>query len=144
MVTDKDTGDIDDSQRIIRRSTYDVDMERWLQYFSLDQFHFIKGGNLVTNPVEELQKVERFLGIRHILTKDLFYFDETKGFYCMCATPFKRNTNADKRVAVDQKCLGDSKGRTHPLIDSYVVNKLREFFRPHNERLYKMIGINFA
>jgi len=118
-------------------------MKRWLKYFSLDQFHFVSGEKLVSNPVEELQNVERFLGIRHVLTKDIFYFDETKGFYCMCANPFEQNTNPDELVAVDQKCLADSKGRTHPWIDIHVINKLREFFRPHNQRLYKMIGINF-
>jgi len=123
---------------------YDVHMERWLKHFSLNQFHFVSAENLVDNPVQELEKVETFLGLRHKLTKDIFYYNKNKGFYCMCVNPLKSVTNPDRRVRVEQTCFGRGKGRKHPSINLHVLKKLRTFFRPHNERLYKMIGINFG
>jgi len=144
MVISNKTGDIDDTYDAVMRSMYDVHMKWWLQYFSLDQFHFVSAEDLVANPVHELQRVEKFLGIRHILTKDLFYFDKTKGFYCMCVNLRKLDDSQHKGVMVEQTCLPERKGRKHPSIDPNVLNKLRNFFRPHNERLYKMIGINFG
>ena len=138
---DSSTGDVDDTYKAISRSMYDVHLTRWLQYFSIKQFHFLSAENLVANPAEELHNVEKFLGLRHKLPKDLFYFNETRGFYCMCMDQRKREANPDKEVA--GKCLSSSKGRTHPSIDPSVLKKLRDFFRPHNERLYKMTGIDF-
>jgi len=136
-------GDIADKHRVIKRSIYDVDMQRWLHYFSLDHFHFVSEEKLAADPVEELQKIEDFLGIRHKLTKDVFYFDKTKGFYCMCVNQFKLDAKPNRQVKTDRTCLGQSKGRAHPSVDPHVLNKLRKYFRPHNERLYNMIGINF-
>jgi len=144
LVIDSDTGDIDETYQAVRRSMYDVHLSRWYHYFSPDQFLFISAENLVANPVQELQKVEKFLGLRHRLTKDLFYFNESRGFYCMCVDQRRHDANPDREIAVDGKCLSSSKGRTHPPIDPYILNKLREFFRPHNERLYNMIGVNFG
>jgi len=144
MVICNETGDIDDTYSSVRRSMYDVHMEWWLKYFSPDQFHILSAENLEANPVKELRRVEKFLGLRHKLTKELFYFDKTKGFYCMCVNPRKQDARLNKRVTVEQTCLGPNKGRTHPSVDPNVLDKLRNFFRPHNERLYKMIGINFG
>jgi len=141
---DSNTGEIDDTYQAVRRSMYDFHMTRWLRYFSLEQFHFLSAENFVTSPAEELRKVEKFLGLRHKITKDLFYFNESRGFYCMCLDQRRRETNPDMRMMLDGKCLSPSKGRAHPSVDPKVLSKLREFFRPHNERLYQMIGINFG
>jgi len=141
---DSATGDIDDSYQAVQRSMYDVHLSRWLRYFSLDQFHFLSAENLVANPVEELRGIERFLGLRPVLTKDLFYFNKSRGFYCMCLDQRKLDLNPDRPAAFNGKCLSSSKGRTHPSIDPHVLNKLREFFRPHNERLYRMVGTDFG
>lgn len=56
-----------------------------------------------------------------------FYFNETKGFYCL------RNDTTDK-------CLRETKGRKHPRVDPAVVTKLRKFFIQHNQRFYDLIG----
>ncbi|VVC97093.1 unnamed protein product, partial [Leptidea sinapis] len=54
-----------------------------------------------------------------------FYFNETKGFYCL------RNDTTDK-------CLRETKGRKHPRVDPAVVTKLRKFFIQHNQRFYDL------
>ncbi|KAK2143197.1 hypothetical protein LSH36_868g00033 [Paralvinella palmiformis] len=131
LVIDPDTGQIDKNYKPIRRSIYHRHMERWLQYFDLSQFHLVSGENLVRDPVAELSKVETFLGLGHHLSRDNFYFNSTKGFYCM-------------KLQWRQKCLSNSKGREHPKISDKTMQMLRDFFRPLNDKLYDMVGINFG
>lgn len=125
------TGEVNRSYKAIRRSIYHRHMAMWLRYFPLDQFHFVSGENLVRSPMEELMKVEEFLGIDHKLSRNHFYFNKTRGFFCM-------------RVDQQEKCLASSKGRAHPEIRSSVTTKLRRFFTPHNLRFYEMVGLNFG
>ncbi|ELT90114.1 hypothetical protein CAPTEDRAFT_89077 [Capitella teleta] len=131
LAFDAMTGDVNKSYKAIRRSIYHRHMERWLEHFPLHQFHFVSAENLVQNPVEELRKVEDFLQIDHRLTQDHFYFNQTRGFYCM-------------HLQHRQKCLAPSKGRAHIPIDQDVIYKLREFFRPHNQEMYELVGMNFG
>jgi len=42
------------------------------------------------------------------------------------------------------RCLGKTKGRTHPTIDDRVLQRLREFYRPFNVKFYQMTGIDFG
>lgn len=67
------------------------------------------------------------LGIEHRIANHNFYFNETKGFYCL------RNDTADK-------CLRETKGRKHPRVDPLVVSKLRKFFAEHNQKFYELVG----
>ncbi len=78
-----------------------------------------------------LFQVETFLGIEHRISKDNFYFNESRGFYC-----FKSD--------VEERCLVESKGRPHPAINPIVLQKLRSFFRQHNHRLYRLVDRDFG
>ena len=124
-------GNINKSYKAISRSVYHRHLYHWLEVFSLDQIHIIDSDELVSNPYETVRKVETFLGLEHKIKPENFYFNKTKGFYCI-------------KTDVIQKCLTESKGRTHPEIDSYVLYKLRQFFAPHNQKLYKQINRNFG
>lgn len=66
-------------------------------------------------------------GIEHRISSHNFYFNETKGFYCL------RNDTADK-------CLRETKGRKHPHVDPLVISKLRKFFAEHNQKFYELVG----
>jgi hypothetical protein len=95
---------------------------------------------LIHDPYPELQKVERFLGLDHLIRRDQFYFNATKGFYCLTGVPsptadLVTNINDDNftssssssSASVDDhanyyphhyhhKCLAGSKGRRHPQV----------------------------
>ena len=131
LVIDPDTGQVDADYRPIERSVYHKHLSRWLEYFSLSQLHIVNGENLIRDPVAELRKVETFLGLDHRISAESFYYNKTKGFYCM-------------RLQRRQKCLSPSKGRRHPDISPTTMKVLREFFRPLNSKLYDMIGVNFG
>ena len=132
LVLDPETGDIRKGYNAVRRSIYHRHFSRWLHYFPREQVHFVVGEKLVTNPVSELEKIEQFLGIPHKLTDDYFYFNKTRGFYCV------------RHDTLGPRCLAPSKGRTHPNVNPLVVNKLQQFFRPHNQRFYDLADIDFG
>lgn len=66
-------------------------------------------------------------GIEHRVRSEHFYFNETKGFYCL------RYDNGDR-------CLRETKGRKHPHVDPVVVSRLRKFFAEYNQRFYELVG----
>ncbi|XP_070580288.1 heparan sulfate glucosamine 3-O-sulfotransferase 1-like [Ptychodera flava] len=103
---------------------------RWLEYFPRDQFYVLDGGRLKQDPYNEVRKVEKFLGLPEFVTRDHFYFDEVKRFYCM-AFPYRH-------------CLGDTKGLSHPEVDEDVMDKLYEFYRPYDNLLSEMFNQTFS
>ncbi|XP_040212600.1 flocculation protein FLO11-like [Rana temporaria] len=126
-------GLIDASWSALRIGIYALHLESWMQYFPLSQILFVSGERLITNPAEELAKVQDFLGLQRIITDKYFYFNKTKGFPCLKKP---EDTGAPR-------CLGKSKGRTHPKIDPDVIQRLRKFYKPFNAMFYQMTGQDF-
>lgn len=113
---------------------YAQHLQRWLAYFPSSQIHFVHGERLVTDPAGEMARVQDFLGLERIVTDKHFYFNQTKGFPCL-----KKLEGSSQ-----PHCLGSTKGRAHPQIKRRVIRRLREFYRPHNLRFYKMVGQDFG
>ena len=117
----------------IRRSVYANIIQFWTPLFALgSQLLIVDGDTLVLDPVTELEKVERFLGVRNYLNNKRVVFDEERGFYCRLS---------DRGVNI---CMGRSKGHQHPTISPDVKDKLRNYFRPLNKRFYSAVGIDFG
>lgn len=119
----------------IRIGLYARHLERWLKYFPLSQMHFVSGERLIEDPAAELALVQDFLGLKRVVGDKHFYFNATKGFPCLKKTESSRGA---------PRCLGTSKGRPHPYIDSDVIARLRHFYRPHNRLFYSMTGLDFG
>ncbi|XP_053468549.1 heparan sulfate glucosamine 3-O-sulfotransferase 4 [Ictalurus furcatus] len=126
-------GIIDASWSALRIGIYALHLENWLQYFPLSQMHFVSGERLITDPAGEMTKVQDFLGLKRIVTDKHFYFNKTKGFPCL-KKPEDSST---------PRCLGKSKGRTHPKIEPDVIRRLHKFYKPFNNMFYQMTGQNF-
>ena len=118
----------------IRLGLYARYLDRWLRRFPLDRFHFVSGERLVVDPAGELARLQDFLGVKRLVTDKHFYFNATKGFPCL--------KKAERGGA--PRCLGQSKGRTHPVVDDSARQQLRDFYRPYNHRFYDMTGIDFG
>ena len=131
-----DNGSIDVDYRPVTVSMYDIHMERWLKYFKMDDIHVVDGDAFIKYPLPELKMVEEFLGVKPLFTDSMFYFNKTKGFYC-----WDRRLEND---VDDDYCLGSGKGRTHPQVSTEIVQRLRSFYEPHNNRFYEMVHRNFA
>lgn len=124
-------GALNTRYKAIQRSLYDVHMHNWLCHFPLEQIHIVDGDTLIQDPLPELQKVERFLSLPPRIVSSNFYFNQTKGFYCI---------RSDGR----ERCLHESKGRPHPAVNSTVLQQLRSYFKEHNHNFYRMIKRSFS
>ncbi|KAM9837239.1 heparan sulfate (glucosamine) 3-O-sulfotransferase 3-like [Aulostomus maculatus] len=128
------SGQIDSLWSPLWIGLYAQHLERWLAWFPRSQVHLVSGERLISDPAGELGKVQDFLGLQRIVTDKHFYFNKTKGFPCL-----KKPEGSSK-----PHCLGKTKGRTHASIDPHVMQKLREFYKPHNQRFYQMAGQDFG
>ena len=114
----------------ISSGAYVIQLKNWLKYFPMKQFLFLNGENFIKNPFEEVKKVEKFLNLRPFITKEHFYYNSKKGFFCI----YK---NLEKKI---RRCMGSSKGRRHPFVSQSTVNKLYKYFYPYNFELFKMLN----
>ncbi|XP_022646517.1 uncharacterized protein LOC111244112 isoform X1 [Varroa destructor] len=126
-------GRVNTDYRPVGTSIYAVYFRRWLAYFPRRQIHVIDGDRLVREPFPEVQKVEAFLGLEARIPEEVFYFNKTKGFYCV-------RTPDD----VQDHCLNESKGRKHPKVAPAVISRLREFYAPFNREFYSLVGHDFG
>ena len=124
-------GSVNTNYDALVRSLYVNFMTNWLEYFPTSQIHVVNGEKLIKKPWHEIRKIEDFLGLKHEITRENFFFNTTKGFHCI-------------QKHDEEHCLAKSKGRSHPNISSFLVHKLRTFFRPYNYRFYDMVGQDFG
>ncbi|KFM63966.1 Heparan sulfate glucosamine 3-O-sulfotransferase 2, partial [Stegodyphus mimosarum] len=113
------TGLVDADWTGIRIGQYAKHLERWTRYFPLSRIHVVSGEMLVEDPVFELEAVQKFLGIRPFIGAQHFFFNQSKGFPCLRKSP---------RSEVP-RCLGKTKGRSHPQVAPAALQRLRDFFR---------------
>lgn len=128
------SGVVDHSWNAVRIGLYAQHLENWLQHFPLSSFLFVSGERLVSDPAGEVGRVQDFLGLKRIVSSKHFYFNQTKGFPCL-----KKPEGSSR-----PRCLGKSKGRTHPHIPTDALQKLRDFYRPYNRKFYQMSGLDFG
>ncbi|CAD5217475.1 unnamed protein product [Bursaphelenchus okinawaensis] len=123
---------INSSWGAIRIGQYHKYLQNWLEHFPMKQFMFVDGENLIRQPANEIRKVEKFLGLTPVVKSSDFVMDKIKGFPCV------RKVNSST-----PHCLGKSKGRVHPTVNSDVVKQLQMFYQPENEKFFKMINETF-
>ncbi|XP_043918522.1 heparan sulfate glucosamine 3-O-sulfotransferase 1 [Protopterus annectens] len=123
-------GKINLDYKAVNRSLYYVHMQNWLKYFNLEDIHIVDGDKLIRDPFPEVEKVERFLNLSPQIQASNFYFNKTKGFYCLWD-------------GVRERCLHESKGRTHPHVNPGVLNKLYQFFHEPNKKFFELVGRPF-
>ncbi|XP_061895553.1 heparan sulfate glucosamine 3-O-sulfotransferase 1 [Entelurus aequoreus] len=123
-------GEINLGYKALNRSLYHVHMQNWLRYFPLESVHVVDGDRLIRDPLPEMKEVERFLGLEPQISASNFYFNKTKGFYCL-------------REHGRERCLHDSKGRAHPGVAPVVLQKLYHFFQEPNRKFFELVGRTF-
>lgn len=132
-------GDVDAQYPPVQRSMYHVHMSRWLMHFPAKQIHIVHGEKFIKQPWVEMQMVEQYLNVTSIIGENNFFFNQTKGFYCGRDIRTRGVWQCTK-----EKCLSKSKGRPKPPLREGTVEKLVEYFQPHNELFYKLLGRNFG
>ncbi|XP_067396453.1 heparan sulfate glucosamine 3-O-sulfotransferase 1-like [Emydura macquarii macquarii] len=108
---------LDTRHKALQRSLYARHLARWLAAFPRAQLHVVDGGGLTRRPLAELRPVERFLGLPPRLGPANFYYNRTKGFYCLRAG-----------AGAPGRCLDESKGRPHPPLAQRLREQLCAYF----------------
>lgn len=129
MIYDENN-DIKLEKPMIRNSLYASHLKNWLKYFPLEQFVFINGATLVKSPSTEMNKLETFLELPQIFTKDHFIHNKRKGFPCIY-----KPLNSD-----NIKCLNEMKGRKHPIVSNKILADLHNLYEPYNQQFFNMIN----
>ncbi|KAM4707626.1 bifunctional heparan sulfate N-deacetylase/N-sulfotransferase 3-like [Discoglossus pictus] len=107
---------------------YATHIERWLEHFSPSQLLIVDGQQLRTDPANVMDEVQKFLGVSpHYNYSEALTFDSHKGFWCQLLEEGKT------------KCLGKSKGRKYPPMDSECRAFLSSYYRDHNVELSKLL-----
>ena len=102
------------------RSCYSRHLRNWMTVFPPGQILVVDGDRLKVSPWVEIERVQRFLGVKQLIAKRHFELDPSTGFYCW-------------RVSgPTPTCLGGSKGRTHPVLSEQELELLREQFSECN------------
>ncbi|XP_041032540.1 bifunctional heparan sulfate N-deacetylase/N-sulfotransferase 2 [Carcharodon carcharias] len=108
---------------------YATHIERWLTYYQPSQFLVVNGLQLRNNPVAVMESVQKFLGVApHFNYTQALMYDDNKNFWCQMVEGGK------------SKCLGKSKGRKYPEMDSSSRTFLTNYFREHNIELSKQLN----
>ncbi|ELT88642.1 hypothetical protein CAPTEDRAFT_104042 [Capitella teleta] len=123
------TGRVNTRWACLKRSVYFVWFQEWLKFFPREQILVVDGDDFAeNNPGTELIRVENFLGVEPLLTEKYFFFNETKGFYCVKKTG----------------CLHEGKGHEPISVAMKVERMIRDYLRPLNRKFYEMVGKDFG
>ena len=124
-----ETGYVRPFHYYIAYGLYLLNYKHWLKFFPQKQFLFIDGENLIKNPFEEVKTLETFLELKPFIQQSIFVYDKKKGFYCVKNKPENKTD-----------CMGENKGREHAFINSWVLDKLDQFYNPYSLELFRMLN----
>ena len=127
--------EVDRDSQIVKIGMYAEHLAKWLKHFELKDFYFVRGENLVKEPLKEVRKLVKFLSLRPFFKEQNFYFNRAKGFPCFISS--------DADTAPKTFCLPGNKGRKHASIKRETLTLLREFYEPLNRQFYKAVKRNF-
>ncbi|XP_031415841.1 bifunctional heparan sulfate N-deacetylase/N-sulfotransferase 4 [Clupea harengus] len=114
--------------RCLLPGLYANHMDRWLTYYPANQLMIIDGQQLRNDPAAVMDEVQKFLGVSpHYNYSQVLTFDRQKGFWCQLLEGGKT------------KCLGKSKGRKYPPMDTESRAFLSHYYRDHNVELSKLL-----
>ena len=123
-------GEINKNHFLVFKGLYYKYLQNWLKYFPKEQILFINGHEFIRDPRVEIEKLQTFLNVTHVLKKEHFVRNDRKGFYCI-----KNPSNLE-----EFKCMNEKRGRQHPTINETILNDLRDFYRSSDEMLFKFLN----
>jgi hypothetical protein len=109
---------------------YVVHYKEWLRYFPKEQILVLDGESFIKNPYKELKKVEKFIKLEPYFVENHFIYDQKKGFFCLNRDPSKKKV----------ECMKSTKGRKHPEVFQKSIDKLKKFYKPYSQELFKLIN----
>ena len=131
------TGKIKTYVTVTRFSIYDLGMKEYLRFFNRSQIKVIDSEDFNRDPYIILHELETFLNLEHTIRPDNFVFNKEKGFFCL-----RQNKNS-KTASCYHEDRGRNKSDVGQAVTPEILKKLQDYFKPHNERFFKLIGHRF-
>ncbi|XP_071832198.1 heparan sulfate glucosamine 3-O-sulfotransferase 1-like [Apostichopus japonicus] len=117
----RSSGQVRQENALVYIGCYSYFLDRWLKYFPPSQILIVDHEELERDPVPVLKRTEKFLRVSQYFTEDKMYLNPEKQLHCL-SSPFNH-------------CADENQGRVLPEVDKAVVQKLREFYKPYNQKL---------
>lgn len=120
----------------ITQSLYSKHIKEWLKYFPQEQLFVLDDQTLSKDVNKEVKSLEEFLNLEPFMSEAEFYFNETRGTDCARLKSEKYCFGLDQRFRKARDKLPEP-------INRETINRLKDFFRGHNEDFYKTAGREF-
>lgn len=118
---------------------YSYYLQHWFKSFPREGFVIVDGEKLLTNPGEEMVKVQLALGLKVEILPERFVYNSARGFFCVLFPGFV------------SKCMSNDKGRTRNVVNGSVVQSklstnarhtLQNFYRPFNTHFRQLTNLH--
>lgn len=128
----------------LKRSKYIEQVKRYLEYFEMSQMHFLLFEDLVNNPGETVNQVFRFLEVKNPIELPSYNIKKnvTKLPRIVLLQWLARRMFDDTFLYKLVEKANIKKVPGYPKIDKDIERKLCEYFKPYNEELAKLTGLD--
>ena len=127
IITHSETGNLKYTHPYLLMGLYSNLLSIWAEYFPMSQILIQSIESLERDPVGTLRKAEEFLGVEHGVKQTDFMLEVSEKRMCP--------------VSLSVKCVSlkiDTEAIETPIID-----KLQQFYAPHNKKLFETTGEYF-
>nr|XP_039273196.1 heparan sulfate glucosamine 3-O-sulfotransferase 1-like [Styela clava] len=133
------------TNHILTTGLYYYHLLRWYNVFNMSDIYVVDGEELISNPAKVIKEVQDFLHIPEFVLPENIRKGPS-GFYCF-AKPLVVERNGVLVAVTGRTLCMTGKGRTRKgawgVANPKYMEKLRSFFAPFNEKLYKLLGRRF-
>lgn len=143
----------------VEKGHYDIYYENYLKYFRKDQIHIVLFENIKVDPLLELRKVFRFLGVNEDFRSDVFskkintqrairnldvlyFFQRTATFFGKVLP--RGGKVAYKTFMLLNKILNTTNAKLEVFIPNDLLKELQKKFTKSNERLAELSGLDLT
>nr|XP_039273190.1 heparan sulfate glucosamine 3-O-sulfotransferase 1-like isoform X1 [Styela clava] len=133
------------TNHVLTTGLYYYHLLRWYKVFNMSDIHIVDGEELISNPAKVIKEVQDFLHIPEFVLPENIPKGPC-GFSCF-AKPLVVERNGVLVAGTARIYCMTGKGRTRKgawgVANPEYLEKLRLFFAPFNEKLYKLLGRRF-
>ena len=105
-------------------------LKEYYKLYKPEDILILSGAEMKQDPYLVMHQLESFLGVRHYLDKSKFVRNEANGMYCVRKT-FNKTS-----------CIRPRK-TTFWSPDEATMEKLKQLYRPYNEKLFQLLNRTF-
>jgi [heparan sulfate]-glucosamine 3-sulfotransferase 5 len=113
-------------------SDYALQYQMLTAVFPRKNIFVVNGEKIVQNPLDEIRKVETFLGLPPFFREQHFISRDEKGKFPCFKLGWKTN------------CMEGDKGREHPILQNKTYDFLEKIFIPGLEKFEQETGVKFV